>query len=387
VSLHICLLMLEANSYLGRELLHVGGSEEGGLTFRGNGGNIEVDRPSMLLYKSFGTSTNVSLLLDDAHLIDITTRYFARFAGQLARCGLMQPVSTPSVGTATITQDRLVVRQLACHMMAGLLITAALLILATVFFGDSAVILPHSPASIIGIASILAKTEAMFTSLRYHGGAEDAVIRQKLAETNYMYLATDGSGETGSSQLVMPPVGVVDENGNGTDFDGTRTDVNLIQPLALRPFVRIAGILVLVVVISSLEVSLQYSAKNDGLFEVYDKTYNHYLWTILPAVILGSISLFHGSIDRQLRMLTPFLNLQKKATFESSVGLELVGGQWPSIVARGIRHGSHITMVATASMSTLSSFDPARKTSDEANKTKWPGADIVPNLRYAPLIL
>jgi len=96
----------------------------------------------------------------------------------------------------------------------------------------------------------------MFTSLRYHGGAEDAVIRQKLAGTNYMYRATNGSGETGSSQLVMPPVGVVDENGNGTDFDGTRTDVNLIQPLALRPFVRIARILVLVVVISSLEVSL-----------------------------------------------------------------------------------------------------------------------------------
>ncbi len=94
--------------------------EQLGLRFRVGEAQVDVDHYAELAFGSFvGPETNVSSLMDEGFVTQMLERYYERFGAQIARRGLLKQASLPSTGTALESDDRLVVRDLGCHLMAA----------------------------------------------------------------------------------------------------------------------------------------------------------------------------------------------------------------------------------------------------------------------------
>jgi hypothetical protein len=68
----------------------------------------------------------------------------------------------------------------------------------------------------------------------------------------------------------------------------------------------------------ALEVILRFSHANNGLGDVNNDDYLHYLWTVVLSLVMAAICLAFGSIDFNTRTLAPYGQLRrfKGATFD-----------------------------------------------------------------------
>ncbi|KAI0125956.1 hypothetical protein BJ170DRAFT_725623 [Xylariales sp. AK1849] len=60
------------------------------------------------------------------------------------------------------------------------------------------------------------------------------------------------------------------------------------------------------------------SRREDGLGDVGDETYFHFLWTTIPAIVLTVLGMSFVAVDFETRALAPYARLSRGASFESS---------------------------------------------------------------------
>jgi hypothetical protein len=291
---------------------------------------IVVDPYSSLI---LGNSTDLfqqsASLFNHTILETLATKYYRSFSAFLLQQNLMEPVNEPSTARALMIEDRLVVKAMACQWMAGMLLLSILILLVVQPRIPERGFFRFEPGSIIGTAALAGMTVA--TSFpRNLGGATKATLQRQVYERSNGQLATDYRLD--SANFMGRQMG-----GNETESISTMHRVKMIHPSTLQPLSRVAVYVLVAGFIATLESTLQKSIRDQGLGDVEDDTYLHYLWTTLPAIILSLTGIFFSSVDFQTRLLAPYRTLMKSSSFKPSLHLDLLRPLLPRVLQSEIQ--------------------------------------------------
>ncbi|KAJ5422096.1 Protein of unknown function DUF3433 [Penicillium cf. griseofulvum] len=185
---------------------------------------------------------------------------------------------------------------------------------------------PWGPTSISSIAAVMAKSNEICQSLRRTGADESEALYYSPKERRYysqftpkgFLIKTEGDNR-----------GNIDDQGNQTP--------------AWTPFpsliARVLIFIALALIIAALKFALHVSQKNDGLGNVSSNEYHPYLWTIIPSLVMTSISLLFGMMNFNARGVAPYAQLQRPAgaLFEESMTVNYLDSPTITSMIRSIR--------------------------------------------------
>ncbi|KAJ5428284.1 Protein of unknown function DUF3433 [Penicillium cf. griseofulvum] len=185
---------------------------------------------------------------------------------------------------------------------------------------------PWGPTSISSIAAVMAKSNEICQSLRRTGADESEALYYSPKERRYysqftpkgFLIKTEGDNR-----------GNIDDQGNQTP--------------AWTPFpsliARVLIFIALALIIAALKFALHVSQKNDGLGNVSSNEYHPYLWTIIPSLVMTSISLLFGMMNFNARGVAPYAQLQRPAgaLFEESMTVNYLDSRTITSMIRSIR--------------------------------------------------
>ncbi|KAI1751647.1 hypothetical protein F4782DRAFT_540882 [Xylaria castorea] len=230
--------------------------------------------------------SSVTMFLETDYLERYIMTYYQKYIALLVHGSLMETVNTTSTATAVVTQNRLLIRILAAQSMAVLLVLAAILSSWAFALAPRRDFLPRNPNTLIRQAVNVAQSQA---------------IQSALQEARVLRLGA-------ISQAIC---------------------------------IVVCGLII------TLELLLRASSKYDGLGDVSNDTYLHYLWTTIPSIVFSLLAVYLGSVDFSVRSLVPYNTLATVGSFENSVNLDLLDKSVPKIILEEIKVGAQASLAAT----------------------------------------
>ncbi|PSR82544.1 hypothetical protein BD289DRAFT_437208 [Coniella lustricola] len=311
---------------------------------------IDVDPyASFMIQAGFPSSMNSSALFDQETLQQVATSYYQQYGAIVAKQFLMESASTSTTGTAILTRNRLVVRLWAGQTMAGLAAACCLLTLICLFTVLSHGVVPRDPNTLHGMAAILSQSSAVMRKLRDLGDADDKILNKSL-RTSTFRSEVDYVPSAGRYQYFILPDANMDRLATDSQCKTTHA-----HPMVLNPVIRACLGVILLGLILALELTLRKSNREDGLGDVGNDTYLHYLWTALPSVILGSLAMAFSAIDLKTRSLLPYLLLQKGVNTSTFTSFHLLDSSVPHALWKEIRL-KNVGAVATTATLLVAAF-------------------------------
>lgn len=249
----------------------------------GDGTIVNVDPYTQLLLESqFPAGANASSLYDLGLLERMAQSYYRQFGAIIARLTLMQPGSTNTTGSAIVLTNRLMVRSWSGQWMAGIagvcLLLTAMMVIMCPRFG----ILPCSPTALPGMALIVSHSPELLVKLRDAGDADGKGLSRSLKLSKFQSGIVYNT-IPGQAQFAIQDTADMGVERNTQQLQQSQSPH--AHPGLLHPWTRLALCVTLLGVVAALEVTLRKSEHNDGLGDVGDDTYIHYLWTSMPALL------------------------------------------------------------------------------------------------------
>ncbi|KAI1412074.1 hypothetical protein F5Y13DRAFT_200409 [Hypoxylon sp. FL1857] len=264
----------------------------------------------------------------------LLNEYYSKYAAFHFQ-SLLQPVNISSTATASRTANRLLVRQMGCQLMAGMMVLTMAILVILFKLRPGTMPRPIEPGSML-VAAALVDYPLASTFPRDLGVTDKKTLEMRInnrendAEADCHSTATKGlirrrfRARTESMQ----------ETSDATESTG---NFKLISPLILRPLSRVAVYSLILGCVATLEILLRESVHSQGLGDIQNETYLHYVWTLLPATIFSILALYFSSVDFQTRLLTPHHFLTRAAPIGSSLDLDLLRPLLPRAVYHQIR--------------------------------------------------
>ncbi|KAK3317978.1 hypothetical protein B0H66DRAFT_515995 [Apodospora peruviana] len=300
-----------------------------------------------------GTPTTPQDLLDPVTLQGVANDYFQQYAAVLASRTLTQPAGSGSSvsASATTMSERLRVSPLTAKLMIILMGITAALTAAAAFLAPKKGFLPRDPGTIMDTAALIANSRSLLQLLRGAGGADLQTLRARLAGSEYYtgVEAYERSAGTGTGYYKIFGGHGILQDGNTPEY--VEPTDKFPYPALLHPVQRALAFLLAIGLIVGLDLSLQSSKRNGGLADADDDTYPHLLWTVVPAMGIGSIALYFTVADFMISSLAPFAALRRGATLEQSIGVNLVDRATPVVLYRALK--SRNLAVGGASLAAL----------------------------------
>ena len=283
--------------------------------------------------------------------------YYKQFGAVLAKFVLMQPASISTATSVFINENRLVIQTWAAQWMAGLTGACILLTVVLTFILPRKGVLPCSPATIFGTASLLFHSRDLVERLRYSAAAGPKALAGRVkgrsfkSEAFHDPYSGDPKYAVHDASQSPPQLGFKARTFVQAATKQSHLSVNL------HPVSRIALGLVLVGLVISLEITLRKSEAENGLGIVEaDDTYIYYAWTTIPAVVFGLVSMVVSSIDFHTRTLAPFSCLRNTASPKSFMEVEFLDMSIPRVIWKEIRLRKPGPMAGTAAFLVASMF-------------------------------
>ncbi|KAJ5656634.1 hypothetical protein N7507_008584 [Penicillium longicatenatum] len=266
---------------------------------------VDVDYSIQLGAKFAGETGSIANLLEDGVLVNAASAYYRAIGAQLVHQGLTSQSQSNSLGSAVVSEDRVVMAQLPLRIMEVCLILVIMFAITMVVLVPGTQLSPFNPTSISAIAAILSNSNVLRESLRGSSAMPLKNISNLLQRRRYYTERTSGG-------FCIAAVG--DETKSHSE--NKETDFNPQKPQwspLPNKMVRVVVFIVVGLLIVALEVLLYFSQSKNGLAEVSssDDTI-HYLWTMIPALIMVIIGLLFGSMDFNTRCLAPYVSLKLK---------------------------------------------------------------------------
>ncbi|KAI3318739.1 hypothetical protein HD806DRAFT_548883 [Xylariaceae sp. AK1471] len=240
---------------------------------------------------------------------------YQQYSAILARVSLMKDTSTPSLGSAIVSKQRLLVQSLPTHIITGLLLLSVAMVVIT-WRARSKLLLLQSPNTIIGNVILLAHSPLSLTGL----GSVSAVDLETVMD-RWVYGITEAhNAATNTHQLsliINQKVPIVDSQDDKEMKTSTYRPRSLSVPFRLFAFLLSIGMIV------TLEILLERSEHNDGIADAPAKWANQQLWTVFPGLFSTLISMYAASVDADTRSQSPLLRLRRGVAFEA-LSLNLV---------------------------------------------------------------
>lgn len=262
-------------------------------------------------------------MFDSGFLGQFASDYYRQYAAIVAKQSLMEPASLEVQGSATFMANRLVVRTWAAQWMAGLVVSCLVLLAIALFTVPRRGILPRNPSNIPDMAALLLHSHGLRNRLCGLGAADEKDLAKALERCNFL------AGVVHDPKTNQREFAILDQQQDPDDWRRTfsQTPARRNQhPAVLHPVFRLTMCSILAGIIIALELMLQKSNRENGLGDVGNDTYLHYLWTTLPALSFGLITMAFSSMDFNIRSLAPYVMLEKRVTTDQFMRLDhLVG--------------------------------------------------------------
>ncbi|TGO42975.1 hypothetical protein BHYA_0004g01010 [Botrytis hyacinthi] len=319
-------------------------------------GNVPIDVDewmSMLLRSQVTSGTAVSMLDDQGYVRDIATGYYRAFGAVVAHQGLMDATSISAVGSAVINENRLIVQNWAVQWMAGLVAVCLILTFIAIFTIPKHGILPHSPTTTITMAALVAHSPDLLKRLRDFGDADEKTLCQLFETSAFRSGVELVVGSNQHQRFTITDTSYMERNDDMLSF--TQSMSKHSHPGTLHPVSRLVLCLVLVGLIIALELALHKSAKDNGLGDVGNGAYIHYLWTSIPGLIFGILATTISSMDSTVRSLVPYTMLQKFVPTHFMVTLDFLDVSVPRAIYKEVKV-RNVGAFATTTMLLVASF-------------------------------
>lgn len=308
----------------------------------------DVDGPMGLAFEfanMTGELPEAESLLQDANARRLITAYYQQYAAVIAHTMLMQKSSATSKCFAYVMEDRLVVRALAAHLMTGFLVFAMGLVLVVIFTRPHHAILPQDPSTPIGIAAALSRSKGFIHSLHGMGSANKTSLREQLNCWEYEAHVDDGGQFCINTTQRLP---------SNDDLEVREGDRHQAHPRSLHPILRVSVYLLILGIIATLIVTLRFSRANNGLDDIGDGDFVHYFWTTMPAIVITIFGMYFAGVDFDVKSLTPYANLKRGASFQKSVGLDLINRFTLFTILKEIETRSYAALACTITVALTS---------------------------------
>ncbi|KAL3486792.1 hypothetical protein BJX62DRAFT_241666 [Aspergillus germanicus] len=272
-----------------------------------------------------GTTGSVDLLFEDGILDEMASSFYRAIAAQYVHSGLVRQNSSTATGSAIENENRVVMTQFALRVIDACLAAAVVLCVAINFgasLSSSATSLRWDPNTISGTAAIVTSSPDLRAALSRTSAAALSTV-QKLLRTRRFYLkhtsaevsiqtsqpAEEGRTEATDARMTL-------ENDSSSTTDDSKFPGTLIF--------RVGLVLAVATIIAALEVVLHVSRAHKGLAYVSTNGYVHYLWTVVPSLIMQCIGLGFASMSFDIRLLAPYARLKSGAAFEDVMTLNFL---------------------------------------------------------------
>lgn len=266
---------------------------------------VDVAYSIQLGAKFIGETGNIDKLFDNGVLVNAASTYYRAMGAQLVHQGLTSQSQSASLGSAVISENRVIMAQLPLRAMEACLILVIMFAITMIVLVPSAQLSPFNPTSISAVAAILSNSKALRESLCGSSAMPLKRLSQFLQRRRYYTERTTGG-------FCIAAVG--DETKGHSDSNDSEPTPKKPQwsPLPNK-MVRVVIFAVVALLIVALETLLYFSQSNDGLADVPSSDEAiHYLWTMIPALVMVIIGLLFGSMDFNTRCLAPYVSLKHK---------------------------------------------------------------------------
>lgn len=282
-------------------------------------------------------------LLQPGTLDRLSNAYWRRYTAFLAKDSLMVQSRQDIRGQATLTGERIVVKEVPTHLMAALLGIATLITLAADYLAPKDGFLPQSPSTIIGVATLLSHSRPLLQCLRGAGAADEATLRQRLSGSKY-YTGVEAYEKPG-----MPNVGYFKILGGHPPPATAPIDFAYTgdwkRPLPLRLWSRLGLIAVTFTMVIGLELVLRFSDTRNGFAALPRGDYIYLIWTSVTALLLGTVALYASKADFETRILAPYAKLRFGGSLARTAALDFLDRARLPVIWSAIRTGNPSVLV------------------------------------------
>lgn len=261
--------------------------------------NLSMDIAIKIGARLSGFKGSAQDIYDQNKAGDLFKAFYRAVTAQVVNQALLQPQKSETAGHAVVTEDRLLITVVSLRAMEVCFILLTILAIVMSVLIPSQTQVPWNPNKITAIANVLASNPTLRESFQGTGSASQSSLASHLAGKRYTMQSLDGS------------LSIETEDNRKSDKIAFSSE----EVVNWRPFpnfpTRFTFYIILAGIIASLEAVLRVSQARNGLGKVSNSTYTHYLWTLLPALVMVSINLLFGSIDFNTRSLAPYARLKK----------------------------------------------------------------------------
>lgn len=290
-----------------------------------------------------GVTGDIQQLFEPAMLQEIATSYYKAEGAQLLHGGLAKKHSSLTSGSAIVRENRVVMTSLSLRVIEVCLALVILQVIAILVLDPARALPPDDPNRVSSIGAILHSSPFLQRILRGTGGMSLETLEKYLATSKFVAQRTENGifiEVTNDDHEDLVP--------HDDNTDESRNNCQSWTPFPSRIFRIIGSVLVLLIIVA-LEVILHFSEINDGLGDVSNVTYKHYLWTTIPAIVMVLIGLFYGSLSSNIRTIAPYAQLRQSTgvKFEQSLGMNFLDALDITNVFRSIQAKQFAVLATT----------------------------------------
>ncbi|CAK7232623.1 hypothetical protein SEUCBS140593_008323 [Sporothrix eucalyptigena] len=287
--------------------------------FASSGSNVNVDAAMYLAFGIQGqdddstgdAASPPATYLDAVTLQTLVQNYYLQYSALIAHQALMAPASIGTTCTVYVGGDRLVVGIVAVQTVAVLLAIILLFNIVAICMVPGKGYLPRDPHSLLDVAALLSHSRPLLQALRGAGGSDQTALRSRIKMNSY-YTGVEpyaqGSAETGRGDFCIFSDADAPETAAPQYTEPTS---GWHHPFTLHPIQRVLMYLFLAGLVAGLEIALRISNKNGGFGTVDVGGLKHFIWTMVPALVVTGIAVFFATTDFYVRALAPFAELTK----------------------------------------------------------------------------
>lgn len=258
-------------------------------------------------------SSDLGWLDDYAVLSEALRKSTITTGPQVAKENFLRASKDTIIGTASVLQNRLLVRVLSFALMEALSGILSLLALGMILFYPSCAVCSRDPGSIGGLATVLARSQRALQSLRGLGAVTAKQLENRMSGYSYRSIT---SGIDGTSTFYITQIGspLYDMRGTGSNDYGPSqpiiVDLQEIiwwQPFATTMTGRVLLIAVSAALVVTLEILYRISHSSEGIVDVSSKDqYIKYTWVYLPALAVFGVETLYASMAFAIKMFQPY---------------------------------------------------------------------------------
>ncbi|KAJ5731120.1 uncharacterized protein N7483_005628 [Penicillium malachiteum] len=273
---------------------------------------VDVDYAIQLGAVFTGKTGNVSHLFENDMLSDAASAYHRATGAQLLREGFLSQKTSESTGSAIVSENRVVMTQFTLRAMEACLILIITFVIAMIVFVPRGDLAPYNPTTISATAAIMSNSKML--RKRLHGSSSMPLENISVlldGKRYYTELALGGfsiAAMDDDTKICAPCENLPDhktQNPKWSPFPNST--------------VRMIVFIVVGCLIAALEAILQISQRDDGLGNVSSSSgIVHYIWTMIPALVMVLIGLAFSSMNSHARSLAPYVHLRDESGTASS---------------------------------------------------------------------